>query len=113
MPRTGSCVERGTMNKRVAVQSVTETRDAAGGVSQSWSTDRTVWASVVPLSGREYYQAQQAQSQVTHKVSMLYFAGLTSKQRLLFGTRVFEIAAVININESNELYELMCVEATT
>lgn len=103
----------GSMNKRVQVQSVTETRDAAGGVTQTWSTDRTVWAAISPLTGREYLNAQQVQSSVTAKVVMRYFAGLTPKHRLLFGSRVFEIAAVINPDEANEMYELMCVEQTT
>ena len=51
----------------------------------------TVWAAVDPVSGREYYAAEQAQSEVTHKVRLRYRAGVTPGMRVLLGQRRLHI----------------------
>lgn len=39
-----------------------------------------------------------------------YTNGITSKMRIKFGTRLFNIRAVVNIDEKNELLELTAEE---
>lgn len=97
------------MRHRVEIQTVVETRDAHGGVSRTWNTDAIRWASIEPLTGREYFQAAQINSAITHKVIMRDYA-LTPKQRLVYDSRTFEIQSVKNIVELGAQIEVLCTE---
>jgi SPP1 family predicted phage head-tail adaptor len=98
------------MDKQVTIQSVTQTTDDQGGFTEAWATFATVWAYVRPVKGYERFQAQQLQTPVTHKLTVRYLAGVTTKHRILFDSRVFEIKEVINVEEQNAFLELICIE---
>jgi len=104
----------GTLRHQVTIQQPT---DALAGtyndVSRTWSsiTDGSdIWASIEPIQGRELWHAMQAKSAITHRVTIRYIADVTSKMRVIFGTRTFEIVSVINPMELGEMLELLCVE---
>lgn len=103
----------GKLRHRLAVQTASETRDAWGGVTESWSTDATRWASIEPLRGRELLTAQQVNSDITTRIRMRHYSGLNTSQRMTEGSRVFHIIEIINPNNRDELAEVMCREATT
>lgn len=99
----------GLLRHRVSVQSLrsTATRDALGNIDKgstaNWQTDKTVWANVRPLSGREQEIAAQTQADISHAIEMRYNAAttLTPDNRLLFGSRYLEIESLINEGERN------------
>jgi SPP1 family predicted phage head-tail adaptor len=94
----------------VAIQRRDETTDNIGGQTLVWTTVMSPWCKIEPLSASQRQFAGKTQAEVTHKVTMRYAAGVTAKHRILWGTRVFEISGVRNIEESNALLELSCVE---
>lgn len=98
------------LRHRLTLQQEVRTADGAGGYTPSWSDVATVWAQVEPLKGAERLHAMQLQDTVSHRVTIRYRAGVTAALRLLFGTRVFNIRAVINPGERNRWLELMCEE---
>lgn len=98
------------MNKRVKIQSAGRTSDGAGGATVAWTDVATVWAAVEPLTGKEPYIAQQLQGQVTHKVTVRYRTGITPAQRVLYGTRVFDVEAVVDPKERHSVLILACEE---
>ena len=100
----------GRMNKRVEIQTKQTVRDAAGGAVHTWVTDDTVWANISPATGRELYAGEQVRAEVSHKVTMRYYDGLTTANRLLFGSRVFDINFIKNVDERNRVFELLCKE---
>jgi SPP1 family predicted phage head-tail adaptor len=99
----------GRLRHRVVVETPTE--DINGGAT-TWAPLATVYAGVEPITGREYFGAQQVQAEITHRVVMRYTAGVTAKHRVRFGARVFDIRAAINRDERNRELELLCVERT-
>ena len=103
-------IAAGKLRHRLSIQEPAKTRAGDGTVSESWLTLAVVWASVAPIRGRELIEAQRFESQVTHRVRMRYYAGLTAQHRLLFGTRVLNIESVLNKEERNVEMELMCRE---
>lgn len=105
--------EIGPMRNRLAIQSRTTTKDSYGAAVESWSTAATVWGRIEPLSGRELWQAQQVRPDVSHKVTLRAYAGLTPRHRLLFGSRVFEISSVLNIDERGRFMVCVCIEKVT
>ena len=104
----------GSLRHTVTVQQRTELPDAYGEPAQTWTTlHANQPASIEPLSGRELITAQAVQSDVTHRVRMRYVAGVQTKHRILFGSRVFDIRAVRNVDERNIELEMLCTEGAS
>ena len=100
----------GVKRQRVEIQVEESVRDEAGGVANSFITKAKRWARVEPLRGREFFEASQTNSSVTHRVRMRHFPGLTTRHRLLYNGRVLSIRSVMNIDEQNIEDELLCEE---
>lgn len=81
-----------------------------GASIQTWRTVATVWAEVRPLSGREYFSAQQVQSEVTTQIWLRYIDGIKPSMKVKFANREFEILSVLNTQERNVSLQLMCKE---
>lgn len=67
---------------------------------------------VEPLSGGKSFLAQQAQSKVTHTITLRYRSGISPHWRIKWGTRVFEIARVIDVEERRRKIEISAIEVT-
>ena len=102
----------GTLRHRIVLQVAGEGPDGIGGVTTTWTTFKTVWAAIWPLKGAEYIASMQVTSEITHKIRIRYLSGLTPKHRIKWGSRYFDIEAVINPDERNIYFEMMCKETT-
>ena len=101
----------GKLRHRVTIQQTTETRESTmGGVIDTWGTFATRYASVSPLTGREYFTAQQHASEVTHEVRLRYLSGVTTKMRVLHDGRTFDIESIANTDERDRETVLLCKE---
>lgn len=104
----------GPKTRRIVLQAPTEVVDAVGDVVPSWTTLATVWASIEPLRGEERYLAQQVQATVTHRIrirwSATLSASLTPKCRATYGSRVFDIGSVADLQTQRRELELMVTE---
>jgi len=100
----------GRLRHRVDLQHVTETQDSTGDPVRSYSTYATVWASIEPVSGREYYAAQQAGAVRQHKIVIRSRRDVAPTDRVMFGSRIFEVEAVLHPAERNIETHLMCKE---
>ena len=99
-----------TLRHRVVLQSAADTADGGGGGATVWSDTATLWASIEPLKGTERLTAQQLESRLTHRVRLRHRSDVTTAMRVKFGTRIFNIRAVINPDERDRLLELLCEE---
>ena len=84
----------GLLRERVTIESVTETRDAFGGVVQSWSTFATVWARVVSAKGDEAIRAAAEQAQHAVRFQLRWLDGVTPAMRLAWDGRTYDIRDV-------------------
>jgi SPP1 family predicted phage head-tail adaptor len=106
-------VNPGKLRHRITIQQESETSDSMGGNTIMWNDVATVWASINPLSGKEYYDAEQVQSEVSHKIRIRYRSGITSDMRIDFKGRIFKIVSPpINWEERDREMMLMCREET-
>lgn len=103
----------GRLRHRLTVQNVVETRDEIGANVVTYENVVTMWGSVVTLSGNERVVASQIAPRSTHKIRMRYLAGLTVRNRLKFGDRLFQIEFVNNVDQRNKILEMLCVEDGT
>lgn len=99
------------LRHQVEIQRVVQTRSGAD-IVDTWSTFATVWAEVEPLRGREFYDRQQIDADVTHTIVLRYSARLelTVKDRIRWGIRIFELESVRDIDEARQLYVCMAKE---
>lgn len=101
----------GRLNKRLAIQENSRTRNDYGEAEDSWTTATTVWGSIEPIKGREMiHQSNQQVGELTHRVRMRYNSTITAQHRIQWDSRNFEIIAVMNLREADEEFEVLCKE---
>ena len=103
----------GQLRKRVTLQAETPTTDGAGGYALAWTNIATVWAEIVPVSGKKLSFAEHLEGRVTHHVTLRYQSVVTTDMRLAYNGRVFNIHAVLNFEERNRWTELLVEEGTS
>jgi len=108
-------LDAGELNRFITVQSATESRTAAGDVTETWADLDDAWAEIQPLSAREFVTGNQIAQDVTHRIRMRHYPGLTPSNRIKYVvggvTRYFNIHSVIDANEANWYMELLVKEA--
>lgn len=98
------------LNRRIVIQANTISKDASGGMVDSWATFATVWAKVMNLSGNERRltehggQVAEARTEFTIR----YLAGITPKHRIQYGGKVYNIKHVNDFNEQHRFMILTC-----
>lgn len=101
----------GLLRHRVRIERATQGRDAHGGITQTWSLLAHRWADVRPITARERVNAGEVLQDLTHTIEMRHFDGLTAKDRIVYGTRVFAIEQPpMNVRERNITTTLMARE---
>lgn len=103
----------GMRRHRVTLQERASGVDSDGHPNGAWTAVTKLWARVEPLRDRELFIAQQTQPKTTHKITIDYRSGVTRQMRFLFGSRVLNIAGIINPMEANRTLEILAEEAST
>jgi SPP1 family predicted phage head-tail adaptor len=103
MPAAGRLRHRVTLQARVAGA------DEWGAPSTAWQDVATVWASVEPVSGREFFAGAQTQSAVTSKVIVRAGVAVTPAMRAVFCGRTLQVEAVLT-SSKGDMLTLMCAE---
>ncbi len=100
----------GKLNKKVTIQSAVEVQSNTGEVTTTWVLLAVVWASVTPLVGNELYKLKSVDAKISVKIRIRYISGITTKMRILYGSRSLNILSIINIKEKNKELLIMCDE---
>lgn len=100
----------GPLRQRITLQQVTSTPNSYGEMIESWSDVATVWGAVEPLRGREFFDAEQVQSEISCRVRIRYRSGVGPTMRWKYGARYLYINAVIDVNERHREIHCMCRE---
>lgn len=103
-------MEAGRLDKRVTIQEPRINRNSLGEPETTWTTVATVWASVEPLQGREFWSQQQVQSEITTRIRIRHLPGVTAKSRILYSDLIYNIRSMISPRERGEELQLMCTE---
>lgn len=103
-------MKAGDLRQRITIQENTPTRNDSGELIESWSTWATVWGAVEPLAGREYFNAHQVTSEVDTRMRIRYRDGVTPQMRVSSDGRIYQIHAVVRVEERQREIHLMCSE---
>ena len=101
----------GKMRYRVQLQEYTSGKDKDGFVKKEWKTVASVWADMVPISGKEYFSMNSEISSVTWKIYIRYREGITTDMRVVVGDHVMELSSVLG-DKRGGLLTLMCKEVS-
>lgn len=85
----------GRLRTPIVIQTCSETTASNGESSRTWTAFASPFAELKPLSGREYLRNDQTRGEITHQIKLRYVSGVTDKMRIISGSRIFEIVAVL------------------
>ncbi len=110
-------MKAGSLRHKIAIQKPVSTQNAYGESVVAWSTDSKPWASIMPIRGKEYFEAGRIQTDVTHRIviriqTLSASTAIGPACRIRYGTRYFEIKSVIKPDEREIMLDLMCRETS-
>lgn len=96
----------GELDRRITIESRTESRSTTGAATYTWATLATVWAKVKPVRGQEYFAASQVNAQVDAIFTIRYRADITRTMRISYGGEYYDIQDIAELGrgEGLELY---------
>lgn len=98
------------LRRRIIIEQSVESADGAGGLEVAWEEFATVWAEILPTREREELFAGQLAKLATHKITMRYFDGITTRMRINYDGRFFNIISILNVGERDETIEILAEE---
>lgn len=94
-------VRSGKLRHKVTIESVQYTQNPeTGGMAPEWVEFAKAWASVEPLSVRDFMQSGAGQSEVTARITIRYREGLDSTMRIRHRGKIYNIVGVLPDNAS-------------
>ncbi len=105
-----SVVSIGDLRERIAVQRVSNTRDAIGGLTESWSEIASAYAKVEPASSGEQFRRSQIQASADWTVTTRYNNAWKPADRIVWRSRTFEIVGLKNDDERRRFLQIACKE---
>lgn len=88
-------MDAGKRDKRITIQSPSASQDAAGQMVNTWATFATVSASIRHPRGTTAIQSGMDTSSVKASIRILRLAGVNAGMRVVHGTTVYAIEAVL------------------
>lgn len=110
MTSKGTTTSIGAKRHFLTIQRAIETRGADGAVLKEWVAVKQVAGSIEPVTGGESFIAEGTSASVQYVIATRPTTGIEPSMRAVLGTRIFEILAVMNVEERNREMKLLCTE---
>lgn len=96
------------LNRRVTIQQQSSTQDASGQVVDSWSDVDEVWTTKAHAASREFFAAQKVNAEITDLFTIRYRSGVTTKMRLLYDSKYYDILGADDPTGKRRELQLLC-----
>lgn len=110
----------GKMKQRLQFQYYSLSSDGMGGNTQTWNNLVSVWADVMPYSGKEEYELGGLKGKNLYKIVTRYRGDLISAGytrgtydyllRILYDSKTLNVLSVKNLGEENTYVEILAEE---
>lgn len=100
-------------NRRITLQSFTETKSDSRHPTKTWSGYATVWAKIRTMGGNEKVRNDQVMGLLSMEITIRYSSDVSDvsvKDRITYGSRTLDIKDVRNIDERNIEIRMICTE---
>lgn len=94
-------------NRRVLIEVPTETRDSYGALIPGFTTLATVWARVLPATGRELSALGTQLVNAGYSVRIRYRNDVTETARIQVDGRIMSVKSVVEVGRK-DCIELLC-----
>lgn len=81
----------GKLDRKIILQTPTESRGAQGGFTTTWANLATVWAQFIPNGSRDFYAASQIHSEARAAFRIRYYSGITGGDRISYDGKLWDI----------------------
>jgi SPP1 family predicted phage head-tail adaptor len=94
------------LDRRITIESLTQTRDAYGATVDTWTTFATVWAKKRDIRGDEYFAAQQMNAKVDSVFTIRWLSGVLQTMRISYDSKYWDIRSINELGRSEgmEIY---------
>lgn len=106
----------GKLNRQIDILSVGTTKNNYGEPISTASTQAgQFWADVKPISGTEYFAANQVLSESEFVFTIRYTTLITPDHSMIvrYNSQDYNIRAVINVKDEDIQYDLLCNRIAT
>lgn len=104
-------IEAGRYNEVATIQERQFGQNGYGETTQDWTNVITIRCGVFPISGREFFDKEAVNPELTHKVYMRYVRNVVKPDmRILYDNRIFLITSIIDYQERHMELQLVCKE---
>lgn len=93
---------------RIQIQRPVVVRSDSGEPVTNWENTGQVMADIYSVTGREFFEANQVNSEVTIKIVIRFKDGLTTDMRVIHGSNIYNVVAVLNQDNRRRPTTLMC-----
>lgn len=96
----------GELDRKIVLQSLTQTLDAYGATVDVWATFAEVWARKRDIRGDEYFAAQQVNARVDCIFTIRWLSGVLVTMRISYDGQFFDIRSLNELGrrEGLEIY---------
>lgn len=104
-------INAGDLRFRGEIQEVQgQTKDSKGQMVPNWVSVATRWMNILPASGQYFVASDQIRNSISHKIIIRYCEGLTPRNRIKFGNRIFNILSILNEGELKVRHTILATE---
>jgi SPP1 family predicted phage head-tail adaptor len=105
-------MQTGRLRNRVTIQYQVTAPDSYNEEIVTWTELDQVWADIRPTSPRERMinSADQLQATVDHTIIIRWRSDITAKQRIVFGSRIFDVEGYADRTGKRHELQLSCRE---
>jgi SPP1 family predicted phage head-tail adaptor len=95
-------INAGELNIQISIQAEYGGSDSYGAPMGPWADVVTdIYAAMIQEGGREFYQAQKTNAEVTAVFKIWFINGINSRMRIKYSSRYFNILSVDNPEQRN------------
>lgn len=91
----------GELNRRVLVRKRTDYPEDDAALDSQFSEVRPRWAKIEPVGTAVYSAGVQADSRITHRVTLRYLPGITEDHEVVRGSTVYRVRRGMAMNGEN------------
>ena len=102
----------GQLRHKIEIQKKVQVPDGMGGFSEEWVKHVDARAAIWPTSVKEIVRHGKLEQINITPMRIRWRSGIDGENRVLFGSRIFNILGAVNKDERNKQLDLVCEEIT-
>lgn len=103
-------VDIGRLKQRISFCKLEEKEDKLGQSKQFVKEVKKVWANIIPISGKEFYEAKKLAADASYKIYVRYLSDIEPDMFIKYKEKIFDITSVVDMGMEHKMLELRCTE---